>query len=126
MLCTKCKGDNPGDAQFCQGCGARLELICPTCATANGLDANFCKKCGTRLAAATEVPSETAKRVFEFFTTQISNDHTRQAYDAPLSTYLRLPKGFGNLTTLVENEVQVAPLVSVGLFKRVGIIVDLF
>src|SRR6516225_11302492 len=62
MRCAKCTRDNPGDAQFCQGCGARLELICPTCATANGLDAKFCKKCGTHLAAATEVSSETAQR----------------------------------------------------------------
>jgi predicted ATPase/class 3 adenylate cyclase len=62
VLCAKCKRDNPADAQFCQGCGARVELICSACATANGLDANFCKKCGTRLAARTEVPSETAQR----------------------------------------------------------------
>src|SRR5499427_8586705 len=62
MLCAKCKRDNPADAQFCQGCGARLELICSACATANGLDANFCKKCGMRLPASTEIPSETAQR----------------------------------------------------------------
>src|SRR5215469_6118114 len=62
VLCTKCKRDNPADAQFCQGCGARLELICSACATTNGLDANFCKKCGTRLVANTEVRSETARR----------------------------------------------------------------
>jgi class 3 adenylate cyclase len=61
VLCTKCKRDNPTDAQFCQGCGVRLELICAACATANGLDANFCKKCGTPLASI-EVPSETAQR----------------------------------------------------------------
>jgi class 3 adenylate cyclase/tetratricopeptide (TPR) repeat protein len=61
VLCAKCKRDNPADAQFCQGCGAQLELICSACTTANGLDANFCKKCGTRLAASTEAPSETAQ-----------------------------------------------------------------
>jgi class 3 adenylate cyclase/tetratricopeptide (TPR) repeat protein/ribosomal protein L40E len=49
VLCTKCKRDNPPDAQFCQGCGVRLELICSACAAPNGLDANFCKKCGARL-----------------------------------------------------------------------------
>ena len=59
MLCARCKRDNPADAQFCQGCGAQLELICSACAASNGLDANFCKKCGTRLAASTELPSET-------------------------------------------------------------------
>jgi class 3 adenylate cyclase len=59
VLCARCKRDNPADAQFCQGCGAQLELICSACAASNGLDANFCKKCGTRLAASTELPSET-------------------------------------------------------------------
>jgi class 3 adenylate cyclase/tetratricopeptide (TPR) repeat protein len=62
VLCAKCERNNSGDAQFCQGCGARLELICSTCATANGLDANFCKKCGTRLTASTQVPSEIGQR----------------------------------------------------------------
>jgi class 3 adenylate cyclase len=51
VRCTKCKRDNPADAQFCQGCGLRLELICPACATSNSVDANFCKKCGAHLTA---------------------------------------------------------------------------
>src|SRR5215471_14322497 len=68
VICAKCKRDNPADAQFCQGCGARLELICSACTTANGVDANFCKKCGTSLAAGTEVPSETGQRAKPFDT----------------------------------------------------------
>src|SRR5215472_7996649 len=60
VICAKCKRDNPADAQFCQGCGARLELNCSACSTANSLDANFCKKCGTRLAVNNGVPSERA------------------------------------------------------------------
>ena len=51
MLCTKCSNDNPGDASFCEGCGAKLELVCPTCKTPASPGARFCKKCGTALAA---------------------------------------------------------------------------
>jgi len=51
MLCTKCNNDNPADASFCEGCGAKLELVCPTCKTLASPGARFCKKCGTTLAA---------------------------------------------------------------------------
>jgi class 3 adenylate cyclase len=51
MLCTKCNNDNPDDASFCEGCGAKLELVCPTCKTPASPGARFCKKCGTALAA---------------------------------------------------------------------------
>jgi ribosomal protein L40E len=53
MTCAKCNRDNPADAQFCQRCGAQLELTCPACGAANGLGANFCKKCGARLTSET-------------------------------------------------------------------------
>ena len=51
MLCTKCNNDNPADASFCEGCGAKLELVCPTCKTPASPGARFCKKCGTALPA---------------------------------------------------------------------------
>src|ERR1700730_6736046 len=51
MLCAKCNNDNPADASFCEGCGAKLELVCPTCQTLASPGARFCKKCGTALAA---------------------------------------------------------------------------
>src|ERR1700719_465548 len=51
MLCAKCNNDNPADASFCEGCGAKLELVCPTCKTLASPGARFCKKCGTALAA---------------------------------------------------------------------------
>jgi class 3 adenylate cyclase len=61
VQCTKCNRDNPADAQFCQGCGARLELVCVACAAPNSFDANFCKRCGARLtgpsAPASAAPS---------------------------------------------------------------------
>jgi Double zinc ribbon len=50
MLCAKCNNDNPADASFCEGCGAKLELACPTCKTLASPGAKFCKKCGTALA----------------------------------------------------------------------------
>src|SRR5712671_2162204 len=50
MLCAKCRNDNPADASFCEGCGARLALVCPTCKTLASPGAGFCKKCGTALA----------------------------------------------------------------------------
>jgi Double zinc ribbon len=29
MRCPSCNYDNPGDAWFCEECGAKLELLCP-------------------------------------------------------------------------------------------------
>ena len=59
MQCPRCPHENPGDAVFCQECGARLEAACPSCSTPNQLGAKFCKKCGQRLSgpqAALAVP----------------------------------------------------------------------
>ena len=67
-----------------------------------------------------------AKRVVEFFTTQISNDHTRQAYDAPLSTYLRLPKGFEESRDLGRKWSSSSDSWFGRYSKRRSIIVDLF
>ena len=50
MLCTKCSNDNPTDALFCEGCGAKLEPVCATCKTQATPGAKFCKKCGTAFA----------------------------------------------------------------------------
>ncbi len=52
MLCAKCNQDNPSDASFCEGCGAKLELICPACKASVSPGARFCKKCGTAIGAA--------------------------------------------------------------------------
>jgi hypothetical protein len=51
MLCARCNNDNPADASFCEGCGAKLELACPICKTLASAGARFCKKCGTALVA---------------------------------------------------------------------------
>src|SRR6267154_4625291 len=68
MLCAKCSNDNPADASFCEGCGAKLELVCPTCKTLASSGARFCKKCGTAFAAThpdshPAAPSESPIRV---------------------------------------------------------------
>jgi ribosomal protein L40E len=57
MTCPRCRQDNPGDAVFCQECGARLDAVCPSCATPNPLSAKFCKKCGQRLSGPATEPA---------------------------------------------------------------------
>jgi ribosomal protein L40E len=51
MTCSKCGGDNPGDALFCEKCGAKLERACPSCGAAVSPDARFCKRCGQKLGS---------------------------------------------------------------------------
>src|SRR6266851_9798718 len=52
MLCTICNQDNPSDASFCEGCGAKLEFVCPACKASLSPGARFCKKCGTSVGSA--------------------------------------------------------------------------
>jgi class 3 adenylate cyclase/predicted ATPase len=49
MRCPSCNRDNAGDAAFCEGCGAKLELICSACKTSVSPAARFCKKCGSAI-----------------------------------------------------------------------------
>src|ERR1700687_5084171 len=60
MLCAKCNQDNPSDASFCEGCGAKLELVCPACKAPLSPGARFCKKCGTSVGSAKAEVSATA------------------------------------------------------------------
>jgi class 3 adenylate cyclase len=59
MRCPSCNRDNPGDASFCEGCGAKLELICPACKASVSPGARFCKKCGTAIGPTTAAVSTT-------------------------------------------------------------------
>ena len=60
MRCPSCNHDNPGDASFCEECGAKLELICPACKASVSPGARFCKKCGTAIGPTKAAASTTA------------------------------------------------------------------
>src|SRR6201987_4649544 len=59
MACPACNHDNPGDASFCEGCGAKLELICPACRASVSPGARFCRKCGTAIGPTKAAASAT-------------------------------------------------------------------
>jgi hypothetical protein len=47
VLCPRCQGSVPADAQFCDHCGQSLVApICRACGTENRIGARFCSKCG--------------------------------------------------------------------------------
>jgi class 3 adenylate cyclase/tetratricopeptide (TPR) repeat protein len=51
MQCPRCASANPGDARFCEDCGARLPARCPNCGGLVGPGKKFCRSCGAPLAA---------------------------------------------------------------------------
>src|SRR2546426_853530 len=51
MTCPQCRQENPTEARFCSGCGARLAATCGTCGHVNAAGSRFCNGCGARLAA---------------------------------------------------------------------------
>jgi class 3 adenylate cyclase/ribosomal protein L40E len=100
MLCTKCNNDNPADASFCEGCGAKLELACPTCKALASPGARFCKKCGTALAPTrpdySTDPSESPIRV----TADASS--APEAFDGERKTVTALFADLKGSTALME------------------------
>ncbi|UCG66556.1 MAG: zinc-ribbon domain-containing protein, partial [Deltaproteobacteria bacterium] len=56
MKCPKCQFDNREGVKFCEGCGAKMELMCPNCGAQIPLDRHFCGECGQKLDKAQEVP----------------------------------------------------------------------
>ncbi len=62
ILCARCGGDNPADAQFCIDCGATLAsastgpttrlagVPCASCRSLNPAESLFCTSCGRSLA----------------------------------------------------------------------------
>ena len=58
MQCPRCQAANPGQARFCEECGARLPLSCRHCGAEVSSEKNFCWSCGGQLAdpATSQVP----------------------------------------------------------------------
>ncbi len=52
MRCPRCQEENVPRAKFCNGCGARLELICSGCSQPNSPGSRFCNECGRPLDVA--------------------------------------------------------------------------
>jgi class 3 adenylate cyclase/tetratricopeptide (TPR) repeat protein len=51
MRCPRCQQENPAQAKFCLGCGARLALTCSSCGTELPGGARFCVQCGQPVGA---------------------------------------------------------------------------
>ena len=56
MKCPKCQFDNREGVNFCEQCGAKMELICPNCKAKIPLEREFCGQCGLDLRKPTEAP----------------------------------------------------------------------
>ena len=71
MRCPRCRSDNHVTAQFCEECGARLELACPACGQPVGAGKKFCRSCGAALPSvsdraaslAVSLPKHLAERI---------------------------------------------------------------
>jgi class 3 adenylate cyclase/tetratricopeptide (TPR) repeat protein len=57
MQCPKCQFENRKGVDFCEECGAKLELECPACKAIIPLGRKFCGKCGYALSESTETAS---------------------------------------------------------------------
>lgn len=51
MKCIKCNFENRTEADYCEECGAKLEIQCPECGTLIPLGRKYCGKCGSTLVA---------------------------------------------------------------------------
>ena len=59
MCCAQCQQENPAEARFCNGCGARLQLACPSCNHVNPSGSRFCNGCGAKLGEQIATAAET-------------------------------------------------------------------
>jgi class 3 adenylate cyclase/tetratricopeptide (TPR) repeat protein len=57
MKCPECQFDNREGVNFCEKCGATLELKCPNCKAAIPPDRKFCGICGRNLTDFSEITS---------------------------------------------------------------------
>ncbi len=56
MKCPRCQQENPPQARFCLGCGARLALACSACGTELPGGARFCLQCGQPVGGQSPAP----------------------------------------------------------------------
>jgi len=68
MRCAQCQQDNPAEARFCNGCGARLQLACPSCGHVNPSGSRFWNGCGTKLSDQAATAAETRPASPESYT----------------------------------------------------------
>ena len=52
MPCLRCGHENPPEARFCNGCGAKLDVRCASCGQSNPAGSRFCNSCGQSLGDA--------------------------------------------------------------------------
>ena len=60
MKCPKCQTENRGGVQFCEHCGAAIELVCPNCGAHIPPDRRFCGECSRPLAEPLSTSAEVA------------------------------------------------------------------
>jgi class 3 adenylate cyclase len=65
VRCPQCRYDNPGEARFCQHCGAPLSVLCPACGAVLPPGARFCSGCGRAVAAESAPPGYTPRHISE-------------------------------------------------------------
>src|SRR6266851_5401219 len=65
VWCPGCRQENPGEAQFCVHCGARLNVVCAGCGVALPPDARFCPGCGRAVAMAPAPAGYTPRHISE-------------------------------------------------------------
>jgi len=54
MKCPECQFENREGANFCNKCGAKLELVCPQCSAIITPDSEYCAACGSILRQTSE------------------------------------------------------------------------
>ena len=55
MNCPQCDFENPVTANFCGGCGNKIELVCPKCEYSNPASHKFCNECGQGLTSSSAI-----------------------------------------------------------------------
>ena len=76
MHCPECQFENREGVEFCEECGAKLELKCPHCRAKIPLARKFCGECGYDFKSAKEIPdkiSETESLLFPPFKKKTSS-----------------------------------------------------